>query len=477
MDEYDQIDRDLVPFLALSPETAQKLRDVLSEQDPMWFVGAAIKDGVAELHDDREIRRGIHRLTPSFEHLLPDMNWYTHLHDMSPYTIDQELRDEAKEALLSGTYMDLETVKQFENPNRNTRRGVLKGCLEDAPSVIQEIDLTLKTTPHVQTRSSFEFIHTLHTTMDICHNQALFDNQCLFSGTHPRDARLRPLFIQSKTVHGGGIMTPTEYGFGEHDDKLDTPWSQRSPRVYWRGTNTGNCPPNHLRNSPRVRLHMMAQDNPLMSSDDTVHILVEDFTEEDDEEDTHEAGGGLRVEEVSMKKFNAEFMDVGLVGPPIQCGDKDNCALMEKEIGFLPRVSRGSRGEGNKYTIDVDGNGWSGRFRGLLGGGSVVFKFTNFPEWNTDRMMPYYHYVPIQHDFSDLYNSVAFFTGTPEGKGAHDKMAERIGANAVDYVRKHWRWQDMEVYVYRLLLEYARVMSSDRDAMTYQPAPPPARPL
>lgn len=28
-------------------------------------------------------------------------------------------------------------------------------------------------------------------------------------------------------------------------------------------------------------------------------------------------------------------------------------------------------------------------------------------------------------------------------------MAERIGGNAVEYVRKHWRMEDMQVYVSR----------------------------
>ncbi|KAG8888545.1 F-actin-capping protein subunit alpha [Tulasnella sp. 332] len=473
--QYDQIDRDITPFLALSPTAAQKSRDALSEEDSRWFLKATVTDGLTEIWAKEDVGRGVHRLMNSFEELLPNMTWYTHLHDMGPYTIDQALRDEAKRALAEGTYMTPQQIKRFENPHRNSRKGVLKGCREDAPSLLKDIDMNPKPFSTPRTQTSFEFIHDLITTMDVCHNHALFENQCLFSGVHPRDARLRPLFVSSKTLHGGGIIAPSEYGFDESDGDTVAPWDTRSPKVFWRGSNTGNCFPEHLRNSPRVRLHLFAQNHPHLlglsdnDDDDDEDVMVK-LLNEDYDEDRGDSGS-LRVAKVGLREFNAKFMDVGMVGPAIQCGNDEKCAKFEKEVGLLRRVD--GRGQGNKFTIDVgksipsrfckvfspeahhgtslhwdvDGNGWSGRFRSLLASGSVVFKFTNFPDWNTDRMMPYYHYIPIQHDFSDLYNNVAFFTGMPNGRGAHDATAKMIGSNAVQYVRNHWRWEDMEVYV------------------------------
>src|SRR5258708_9022279 len=43
--------------------------------------------------------------------------------------------------------------------------------------------------------------------------------------------------------------------------------------------------------------------------------------------------------------------------------------------------------------LPVDGNGWSQRYGRLLSTGSVVFKSTVFPEWNTPWLIPYYHFV------------------------------------------------------------------------------------
>lgn len=182
--------------------------------------------------------------------------------------------------------------------------------------------------------------------MDVCYNLALFENQCLFAGTHPRDARLRPLLVQSKTVHGGGITVPSTYLFSDFDGTNVTPWNERSSRVYWRGSNTGNCPSEHLRSSPRARLHMMAQNHPSISSDDVLKLLNEDQDEG--------RGSGLRMEEVSLREFNAKFMDVGMVGPAIQCGhDQDICRSFEEDLGLLPWSDSDRTGGGYKYTIDV----------------------------------------------------------------------------------------------------------------------------
>ena len=34
-------------------------------------------------------------------------------------------------------------------------------------------------------------------------------------------------------------------------------------------------------------------------------------------------------------------------------------------------------------------------------------------------------YVPIKVDYSDMYDVLAFFIGTPDGQGGHDSLAEK----------------------------------------------------
>ncbi|KAL7410809.1 hypothetical protein BDY24DRAFT_329960, partial [Mrakia frigida] len=87
---------------------------------------------------------------------------------------------------------------------------------------------------------------------------------------------------------------------------------------------------------------------------------------------------------------------------------------------------------------------------------------TIYPEWNSEWLTPWLHYIPVNLDLSDLYHSSTFFLGAPgvsEGNGDAGKIISKAGQ---DFVEKHWRWEDMQAYMFRLLLEYRRAMARDR---------------
>jgi hypothetical protein len=105
---------------------------------------------------------------------------------------------------------------------------------------------------------------------------------------------------------------------------------------------------------------------------------------------------------------------------------------------------------------------------------SLVLKSTVFPEWYADRrscfhradpafadarpVIPWYHYIPVKVDYSDLYDSplprmlrsesdsrpvMAFFVGTPGGEGSHDRIAYRLAENGRHWAQRYWRRADM----------------------------------
>lgn len=48
---------------------------------------------------------------------------------------------------------------------------------------------------------------------------------------------------------------------------------------------------------------------------------------------------------------------------------------------------------------------------------------------------------------------MAFFAGSPEQNlGARDDLAASIGNHGAAFVENHWRWEDMQGYVWILLL-------------------------
>ena len=61
---------------------------------------------------------------------------------------------------------------------------------------------------------------------------------------------------------------------------------------------------------------------------------------------------------------------------------------------------------------------------------------------------------PVQVDYSDVYNIMSFFVGSPDHRTpGHEKVAKEIAERAKSFGLNHWRWEDMQAYMFRLLLE------------------------
>jgi hypothetical protein len=70
-------------------------------------------------------------------------------------------------------------------------------------------------------------------------------------------------------------------------------------------------------------------------------------------------------------------------------------------------------------------------------------------------------YVPVKVDYTDLYDIMTFFRGTPDGLGSHEELAAKLGAAGKLWARDHWRKQDMAAYMFRLSLEWSRLLHRD----------------
>ena len=93
----------------------------------------------------------------------------------------------------------------------------------------------------------------------------------------------------------------------------------------------------HSNGQQRILLHLLAQ-----AEDGEVELLLQD-----------RPGGKLRREPYPQVTLNQAYLDVGLVGPPVQCEEADGtCELMEKEISWLKPVGE-SYGADYKFQLDV----------------------------------------------------------------------------------------------------------------------------
>lgn len=98
---------------------------------------------------------------------------------------------------------------------------------------------------------------------------------------------------------------------------------------------------------------------------------------------------------------------------------------------------------------------------------ALVLKATICPEWFSERIMPWVHYVPVKMDLTDLYDIMVFFRGESSISTRHDEPAKKIGLAGKDWSNAYWRREDQTAYMFRLLLEWARILSPDRDCMAF----------
>lgn len=122
-----------------------------------------------------------------------------------------------------------------------------------------------------------------------------------------------------------------------------------------------------------------------------------------------------------------------------------------------------------KYLPDIDGNSFSGRYRAFLASTSLPIKATIYIEWHNNRIMPWKHFVPFDSTYIDIYGIMEYFMGNKDaGVEGHDEAAKEIAYAGRDWAAKVLRKEDMQLYVFRLLLEFARLCDDDRDILGWR---------
>ncbi|KAI6038814.1 glycosyl transferase family 90-domain-containing protein [Pisolithus marmoratus] len=462
-DEYDEIYHDLEPYWGLDPTDLTRSVEELGTQDDVFTViktpsnsGLEIVHSTAPesehfLHDRIQ---AIIDLTKDFGADLPPMRIQFSPRDNPRMHTDWRIRDMALSAASNGT-----TIRQNHLPPI-TEGGWIQGCPPNSPArlnppALPALDGSNSVGPSNMV-SPKSFVASHRAAMDPCYHPEILISHGQFlshrQGPFPRQA-LIPLFSHCSTLLHHDIRPPIPYGWTSGDDSEvlgDVPWSQKADeRLDWRGSPTG------LYASPETlwmhahRHRLVTLTNTIEGNISVLHVPLDASSP---------VGEPLQL---PMARVNPAWMDVAFSGEPVACEESaGTCELMEEMFEFRRRQGRKEEGK-HKFILDVDGNGWSGRFKRLVTSNALIFKATVYPEWYTSRIAEWVHYVPIQVSYADLYDVIAFFRH-------HDEAAAKIAGAGKKWSQEFWRKEDMSAYLYRLLLEYARVISVDRESMSYR---------
>lgn len=174
-----------------------------------------------------------------------------------------------------------------------------------------------------------------------------------------------------------------------------------------------------------------------------------------------------------MRTWLQEVTDIAftdmMCAPPEFDGDvrSKNCSYTSRLIKVKPEPVAIELNN-YKLSVDIDGTTHSSRWLDLLRSGTMPIKATMLAEWHDDRLQPWVHYVPMDSSFLDVYGILDYFV-KPKNHDYYDydKAAQKIAETGAAWAKQWLRREDMQLYTWRLLLEYARVMDDHRERMGF----------
>ncbi|XP_006456003.1 hypothetical protein AGABI2DRAFT_77669 [Agaricus bisporus var. bisporus H97] len=449
-DEYDQIWHDIEPFWGFDPVELRRLQLEQEAKPDSITIGKGENTPITILNETlrsshlRRVLKDILPLLKPIEEHIPPFRAVISPHDNPSRLFDYDLKQAALRAAKSNKYL---TEKDLPP---TSFRGWMTACPESQH----------ERTPSGKGIMNKTFIHDHRQTMDPCTHPKLLGThgQFLRYGNLPPPPGkvMVPRFSFCASTLHYDIRMPSLLSWMEeiHPAEFNPEWDNRTDhRLVWRGTNTGmrNTAETKWRETQRPRTVDFAND-----MEGEVNVLFPPAGRDDP------VGEGRNV---SKSKINPAVFDIAFAGEPLQC-EKDYCGEIAKMYDW--RKYQNTRGASvYKYVLDVDGNGWSSRFQRLMISNALIFKATIYPEWFLDRIQPWVHYVPVQVDLSDLHDALLFFRGDLYGEGSHHELARKIAHEGREWAKRFWRKEDMTAYAFRLMLEYARVMSPERDSMSF----------
>ncbi|KAI3337500.1 glycosyltransferase family 90 protein [Xylariaceae sp. AK1471] len=475
IDEFDMIHESITPFWGLKPATIRaRATEALGFDNAL--LGVQIRNGkITHMEGGADWQReATAGMMGKFLKWLPDMDLCFNLHDESRVVVPHDdmarlvwrARDvnmpaaniknpknaftQKPKGLNDGTRFEESKLTRFNVfAHQPTWTHSRISCPPESPSRGLEED-EKKDDVSKYGLSELGFVYNVSAMSDICYSPSLsstfgfFDRPNAYNVVHD----LFPIFSQSKISSYSDILYPSPWYWYEkvrYDESQDKSWDRKIDKFYWRGSTTGGF----SRNGGWRRQHRQRFVQKINAADNA-KILVNAGSERNEKWET----------KVVPRGDYRDIMDVYFSGVG-QC-DPGDC-VAQNEFFNIKGHAEQEDAWGYKYLLDIDGNAFSGRFYAFLKSKSLAYKWAIFREWHLEWLKPWAHYIPLSLQGDDWLEAVKYFADGEEGK----KEAERLANQQSDWANKVLRHEDMEVWFFRLLLEYGRVIDDDRASIGF----------
>ncbi|KAB5542581.1 hypothetical protein GE09DRAFT_1061844 [Coniochaeta sp. 2T2.1] len=487
-DFWDQVYHDLEPFWAIAPGLIRKqaweyemtinLRDHKATAGSDWFwtqIWLNLIKTVEHLLPDLDIALNAMdepRLVVPWEDIdgyMTEAHKTRHMPDPSNVINEYQRLDKPGE----GPDNDIEVPKtEWEGTKpywKVARRGCAPTSLARKAEIMTNFDHTPVISRHLAAAHSHKgYVANYSLSTDFCHQPDLQNLNGIFVEplTVSATKSLFPMFGGSKLAVNNEILLPAPMYWNEEErftggDDHGGPWAEKTDGAIWRGVATGGKNrENTWRAFQRHRFVAMNNATKLEAAQDWT-ALPANFELPGQEY-------GIKVQqEGKLGKWVGSWADVGFVD--LFCTPEEEggtCNYTSPHFSVVKGM-RMNEQFSHKYLPDIDGNSFSGRYLGFLRSTSLPVKATLWREWHDSRLTAWKHFVPMDNRYGDWFGIMEYFLGynSASAVAGHDKEAEKIANAGKEWAEKVLRKEDMQVYVLRLLLEYARICDEKRESM------------
>ncbi|OTB07477.1 glycosyltransferase family 90 protein [Hypoxylon sp. CI-4A] len=502
IDTFDQIHEDLLPYWGVPPSVLRQRTVHLLETPSLSMGGILIENGKIDISPHIH---GTHRwmmdvtkdMVEPFSEWLPDMQLAFNLDDECRVSVPLErieaykaeglkarARLGAKQQLIPfGTqqeppwmkdYLDAdETIWDRTSPWFSVRskrqifyEWISPTCPADAPVNKfrwwnRKAECLGCSAPHMTNG----FVSNWTLSGDLCHQPdlAYLHGVLLSPSAMAPSHTLFPVFSQSRLYNFADILYPSPWNFGEKveiESGRSIPWDQKMNSVYWRGASSDGFAVHgawqtflrarfvHMASVAKLSMRARSLFNFIPSRRDLLSSISSVTSTSSATQSTPPVNNHLSV-------------NVSFVGDFNRCDERD-CTAEHTTFYGAPTVKPPPSLDFqehwyHRHLIDLDGAAFSGRFIPFLKSGSLPYRAALFRTWWEERVHTWRHFVPLDVRLGDLWDAVSYLGGPGLGE------SEEIARAGQDWSLRSLRKEDMQVYMFRLLLEWGRLLDDHRE--------------
>ncbi|CAA9956908.1 CAP10 domain containing protein [Pyrenophora teres f. maculata] len=500
---FDQMHSDLAPFWGVSASSmrdfARHFEHRISVRNRSVSMTRNHGQGTATGRMEAWLE-----MIESIEHLLPDLDMAMNVMDESRVVVPWEdsskyLQSERQKKKLlayddvSSQYSSLNASNEVSRPPHVKWLGpggepywdmARVACAPDSPARYQVASTNFTGPPPIHSaypaHSYRGYVQNWAHARDPCQQRYLQESHGTFIEpiSISTTRALVPIFGETKLQLNSDILIPAaaylseNFSGGDYSDSRmhGGEWSAKVTGAVWRGVASGGR--NKEENWTRFHRHRF------------ITMLNGTYVEKvETDSDAVAKGRTFNLQSYATYQLSAtKHMNLGRwLNQITNAGftemlcwphtDKPNCNYTNPYFKIVDKVPMS---EQYKYKLlpDIDGNSFSGRYLAYLRSTSVPIKATIYSEWHDDRIIPWLHFVPMDNSYVDVYGILDYFLGTGDShmvvsNGAHDEAAKKIALRGQEWADKVLRKEDMHVYTFRLLLEYARLCDDNRERLGF----------